>query len=199
MGAGPLILLRLLRTYLVFRHPGSPDTVVYRPCQDYCHPNIYVVASTGEGLFPHRHRTGLAMHLSVASASMSRRPSTETAKGRSFRHFWRQCSRYLLLFPFFAVRRHFSGNLFQLEMSSVFMTRMSWILSIPLYQSSRISRSTFFSEFSTATGGLLISIPAVLNFPSCTAQPVWVRWLSCTCEEIKDFPEKLATSSRKSL
>ena len=124
-GAGPLLLLRLLRIYFVCQHPGSPDTVVDRPYQGYCRPNIYVVASTGEGLFPHRRRAGLAMHLSIASASMSRRPSTETAKGRSFRRFWRQCSRYLLLFPFFAVRRHFSGNLFQLEMSSVFMKSMS--------------------------------------------------------------------------
>ena len=100
VGASPLLLLRLLRIYLVCQHPGSPDTVVDRPYKGYCRPNIYVVASTGEGLFPRRRRAGLAMHLSIASASMSRRPSTETMKGGGVSAFLETMLQLLIILPF---------------------------------------------------------------------------------------------------
>ena len=92
------------------------------------------------------------MCLIVASASTLSRPSTYTTKGEKWRCFWRNDSRYFFFFSLYAVWRHFSGDLLRRENVSVFTARMSWILSVPLYQRLLMRRSPSCSKFSIVTG-----------------------------------------------
>ena len=136
------------------------------------------------------------MCLRVASTSITMRLSTEIKKGGNCRHFWRQVSRYLFFFSFSMVWRHFSCDLVRWERELVFMTRMLWIISAPICQRLRSSRSPFCYDVLLVTGGLLWSDPIGWGFTSYNAWPGWMRGLLHTHEGVKDLPERSETPSQ---
>ena len=139
------------------------------------------------------------MCLSISSASMLKWMSTETTNQQKLWCFWSQASRYLHFISFSSVRRHFLVDLLCCEKASVFTTHMLWILSIPLYQRSYIRRCTFWLDVLSAAGVFLRRCPIGWSFPSWTAQPVWMKGSSLTCEGVKSLPARSATPSRSSL
>ena len=103
------------------------------------------------------------MHFSVAFASTTRRTYTKTKKGYKWRRFWRKDSRCVFLLYLSDVWRNFSVDFFRWYRVSVLTTRMSWILPAPLFQRSRMRRSTFWYYFSVSTGELLWWVPRSLG------------------------------------
>ena len=95
----------------------------------------------------------LAIFFRVAVSSTLRSPSTKATKREKCRRCWRQAFRYILFFPLSDSWRHFSGDLRTYDRTSVFTTRMSWTLSVPCYQRSRIRRSPFCSVTSDSSTG----------------------------------------------
>ena len=139
------------------------------------------------------------MRLSVAPTSTTRRPYIDTTKVDKLRRCWRKWSIYFFFFSFSDFWRHFYGNLFRWEKASVFTTCTSWILSVPLCQSSHMRRSPFCSEFSVVSIVLLEEYPTGCTFLSWTALPWFIKGSSRMCEVVKYFTARSETSLRRSL
>ena len=123
-------------------------------------------------------------------------PSNNTKKGDKWGRFWIQDSRYFFFLSFSSVWRHCYGVLFWYEKASVFMTRISWILSVPLFQRSRMIISLLLRVICSnwwIVGGWYLWL---LIFLSCTETPLWMRGYPHTCEGVDSFPGSSATPSR---
>ena len=138
----------------------------------------------------------------VAVASTPSSPSTEAKKGEKCRRCWRNASRYIRFFPLSASYRHLSGSFVLYYWELVSTTRMSWKLSVPCCQRSRISRLPFCS---VTSGGVANAwsffppAPAGVAFVFFTARPEHMRGSSRTWEGVKALPARSATPSRSSL
>ena len=136
---------------------------------------------------------GLAKLFRFAVASIQTIPSTEATNGEKYLNCWRHASRYTRFFPLSASCRHFSRVFTAWILASVFMTRMSWTVSVTFYQRSRIRRSPFCSM---ASGGGAPSwsveplVPAGLAFGLFTVQPAKMRGSLRTLEEVKALPAR---------
>ena len=117
----------------------------------------------------------LAKLFRAAVASTPRSPSIEATKGEKYRRCWRKASRYIRFFPLSASCRHLSGSFVLFVGASVFTTHMSWILSVPCCQRSRISRSPFYSvNYAGCTNewSIFPPAPAGAAFVLFTARPI---------------------------
>ena len=138
----------------------------------------------------------------VAVASTPSNPSTKATKGDKCLPCWKHASRYIRFFPLSASCKHFSGVFTKWVLASVFMTRMSWTLSVLFCHMPRIRRSSFCS---VASGGSVPSrsveplLTVDLAFGLCTAQPAKMRGSLRTCEEIRSLPSRSATLFQRSL
>ena len=145
----------------------------------------------------------LAILFRVAVTSTPSSSSTEATKGEKCQRCWRQASRYILFFPLSASWKHFSGDLRTYDRASVFTTRMSWTLSVPYCQRSRIIRSLFCSVTSgaavVASDGVVSLDPAGLGFVLLMAQSEYIKGLLRTWAGVKALPARSATPSRSSL
>ena len=159
------------------RHPGYPDTAVGRSNQGYCNFTLYVdVRSRVEWCY-HFFAKWLDMRLSVASTSTPRRTSIDTTNREKWRSCRRQDSRQFFFFYFPVVFRNFYCDLYWWKRASVFTTRMSWILSIPIRNRLRMRRYPFYSDVSVSTGRLLRCDPRGWSFTSRTAWTLCMRGL----------------------
>ena len=120
----------------------------------------------------------LANLFRVAVASTPSNTYIKAAKGVNFMRCWRHASSYIRFFPLSASCRYFSGVFTAWVLASVFTTRMSWTLSVPFYQRSRISRYPFCSVASgsnASSWSVETPVLAGLAFGLFTAQPAKMR------------------------
>ena len=144
----------------------------------------------------------LANHFRVAVASIPSNPSNKAKKGDKFWRCWRHASGFIRFFPLPASWKNFSGFFAEWDLASVFTTRMSWTLSVPLFHRSLIRRSPYYSM---AYGGSAPprSVEAIgptgLAFGLFAAQPEKMRGSSNTCEGVKSLPARSVIPSQSSL
>ena len=184
----------------VRRHPGPPDTLVCGPHQSDGDPTIDVSAHPCVGC-RHFFVRRLAIFFSMAVASTPSSPLEETIKEKKCQCILRQAFRYIFLFALSTSCRHFSGVFAEWYLASVFTMRMSWTLSVPFCQRSRIRSSTFCSvAYSVVVSdGTVVDLFLVrFAFGLFTEQPAKMRGSSRTWEGVKDFLARSATLSRRS-
>ena len=119
----PVLLLLALNSDTVLWHTGSPDAAVGLYCQCYGNPTFSVAACPRIGLFP------LRCEVDIYAFKRSLCPHAEEAvhrnnKGAEVVALTESSLKVFFLFYFSAVWRHFSGDLFQWERTSVFTTLM---------------------------------------------------------------------------
>ena len=190
--------MRALHTGLMCRYPVPLDSPVCGLHQSYGNPTIDVSA---------RPRVGLpSLCFAVAGYPFqgSRRLHTQypikgVDKCQKMSILLEACLQVHFFFDRSSSWRHFSGVFAEWDLASVLMTRMSWTLSVPLCQRSRISRWPLCSvAYIWFVYGVVLDV-ADFAFVLFMAQPAKMRGSSLTWFLLKAFPDRSATHSLSSL